>query len=148
MQEVAKSKGIMDSYRAKLQAQYEIEYQKALQSELNKIKKVEPKYIKNDTMDDYLAYIRNNNIKPEYETITKSNLKISSKPYGYSVGEYRHELWDINDNKYVGIGVVEEGKCYGRGYSCAAFAKIFKELIDKSAFKDEIYEILPQPKNK
>lgn len=39
--------------------------------------------------------------------------------------------------------------CYdSSGNNCKAFAKKYKKLIDKSWFKDEIYKILPQPKNK
>ena len=146
MQEVAKSKGIMDSYRAKLQAQYDIEYQKALQNELNKIKKIEPKYIKNDTMDDYLAYIKSNNIKPALEGVEKGNLVILAKEVTidntyYHSGEYEYKLYDNNYSEDAAIGTItKDGKCYpARGYSCAAFAKIFKELIDKSVFKDKIY---------
>ena len=143
MQEVAKSKGIMDSYRAKLQAQYDIEYQKALQSELAKIKKVEPKYIKNDTMDDYLAYIKSSGIKPYIEIIVKDNLKIVSKA---SDGYYGHTFYDYpNPDRYIAIGYifVKDNKCTSeKGYSCIGISKMFKELIDKSAFKDKIYSAL------
>lgn len=53
------------------------------------------------------------------------------------------ELGTINHNAKNAQEV-----CVAKGSgNCRAFSRQFKELIDKSAFKDKIYNLLPKPRN-
>lgn len=132
MQEVKNSKNAMETYRAKLQAQEEQE-----------LKSLSPSIDFNTSSDEQIiAFINSNNLKPSKETISNGNLKIIVE----GIATF-----------YIGaseVGYLQWGSCsesyhssYKEKYNCRTFATQFKELIDKSAFKDDIYNALPKPKN-
>lgn len=157
MQEVKKSKNAMDTYRANLQAQVE----KELQIELNgKVPSI-PNF---DTLSDeqIIAFVNNHKLEPQkeqvysVEPITDGSLRLI-KEYGswllyferYDKGKYGSR------GGWEQMGNLDGGSCterydnfkYKANYNCRTFATQYKELIDKSAFKDRIYNALPKPKN-
>ena len=70
----------------------------------------------------------------------------SSKYYikGVFYGEFERK--DIKGYVYHNRSAQNACVAYNDG-NCRAFSRQFKELIDKSAFKDKIYNLLPKPKN-
>lgn len=156
MQEVKNSKNAMDTYRANLQAQVE----KELQIELSKIPSV-PNF---DAYSDaqLIAYINSNKLEPTMElvydkSVTNSNLRLRKEG-----GDMFFEKYNKANENRLGGGITtwetmgslpymqscEES--YNNNdkanYNCRTFATQYKKLIDKSAFKDRIYNKLPKPK--
>ena len=139
MQEVKNSKNAMDTYRTNLKAQEEKE-----------LKSLLPITDFNAYSDEQIiAFINSNNIKPSSETISNNGLKIIVR-YDYTS---RVDFYSgISQVGYL-IYMQDCSDSYGSNnydktkYNCRTFAREFKELIDKSAFKDKIYNALPKPKN-
>lgn len=128
----------------KIKAQMQKEYDNAILAEFKK----------HNLSDDaqVLAYVKDK--YPETETITKSNFKMETK------SEFKGLLWAQQQTTitklYQGseIGTINhntqntQNACVAKnGGNCRAFSRQFKELIDKSLFKDKIYNLLPKPKN-
>ncbi|MGX3097612.1 hypothetical protein [Helicobacter sp. 23-1046] len=158
MQEVKRAKDrkqdAMKTYREKLSAQYEKEWQ----IELAKIPTM-PNF-DSYSNDELITYIKNNKISPMREVIkfvkfsptiegdTTENLILLWRA-GYDI------LFKDTEKK---LGKIEldylyndpKDSCeesYSEHYTCRTFAKHYKQLIDKSAYKDRIYKALPKPKN-
>ncbi|MGX2985188.1 hypothetical protein ACWIWK_06950 [Helicobacter sp. 23-1048] len=159
MQEVkrAKDRGqdAMKTYREKLNAQYEKEWQ----IELAKIPTM-PNF-DSYSNDELITYIKNNKIFPMREVI--KFVKFSPTIEGDTT-ENLILLWEDDDGPLdihfedtkKSLGKIYEDSA-GRGfycedkgindYTCRTFAKHYKQLIDKSAYKNMIYKVLPKPKN-
>lgn len=157
MQEVRNSKNAMDTYRANLQAQVE----KELQIELNgKVPSI-PNF---DAYSDaqLIAYINSNKLEPQQEQvysvepITDGSLRLTTEGVSWYFERYNEfkygssgswekmgEIYSNRSSCTVSYGNVE----YKERYNCRTFATQYKHLIDKSAFKDTIYNLLPKPKN-
>ena len=154
MQEVAKSKGAMEAYREKLKAQVEKELQVELRNALHSEVIIIDANFKSfdDYSDDILiAFIKNNNPTPRYEIITTNDdMKIKANVHSFTGGDSIELDFYVNiNNKMEYIGGMYNSSCSGSydKYNCRTFAKHYKQLIDKSVFKDEIYKNLPKPKN-
>ena len=132
---------------SKVKAQIQKEYDTALIAEFKKNS--------NKFSDDnkVIAYIKDK--YPESETITMGKFKMvtETKTQGFAWTQIRaittklyqndRELGTINHNaKNTQESCVAEGSG-----NCRAFSRQFKELIDKSAFKNTIYNLLPKPRN-
>ncbi len=128
----------------RIQEKIQKEFEDALKVEMTK---------SNKFSDDnkVLAYIKDK--YPYFEEIIIKNLAIqtdndnkkttlqicSGCPYkttSYIIGTINHNAKNAQ----------ESCEASGSG-NCRAFSRQFKELIDKSAFKDTIYNLLPKPKN-
>lgn len=159
MQEVKKSKSVMDTYRANLKAQVE----KELQIELNgKVPSI-PNF---DTLSDeqIIAFVNNNKLEPQKEqvynvSITVGSLKLIKEDWNSRITFERYNKRMFDDRTtWETMGYIDDygESCQGddlavktlrESYNCRTFAIQYKELIDKSAFKDRIYNALPKPKN-
>ena len=158
MQEVKRAKDrkqdAMNTYREKLKAQEEKEWQ----IELAKIPTM-PNF-DSYSNDELITYIKNNKIFPMREVIkfvkfsptiegdTTENLILSWRAdYEILFKDTKKELGKIeldhlyNDKKDYCSSPSSEH------YTCRTFAKHYKQLIDKSAYKNRIYGALPKPKN-
>ena len=120
----------------KIKEQIKKEFNDALKDELQK---------SNKFSDDkkVLAYIGDK--YPYYEAIKTENLSIQTeeqKTQFYDCVGYCSNIGTINHNaKNTQESCVAEGSG-----NCRAFSRQFKELIDKSAFKNTIYNLLPKPR--
>lgn len=119
----------------KIKEQIKKEFNDALKAELQK---------SNKFSDDkkVLAYIKDK--YPYYEDIKTENLSIQTEGQKtqFCVG-YCSNTGIINHNAKNA-----QESCVAKGSAnCRAFSRQFKELIDKSAFKDTIYNLLPKPRN-
>lgn len=161
MQEVKRAKDrkqdAMSTYREKLRAQYD----KELQIELAKIPAMPNFYNYSD--NELITYIKNNKILPRYEVIkfvkfsptiegdTTENLILSwgKDDYGLLSIEFQDTKKTVGSifQHPAGTGFYCEDKRINEHYTCRTFAKHYKQLIDKSAHKNMIYEVLPKPKN-
>lgn len=139
-----------------LKKQIEKEYDDAIFAEFKK-----NGYKFNDD-NKILAYIKDK--YPINETIVLGTLKMvtDTEMQGFLWNEievvttklfwYDKNSWDFD--KWINIGTINhntqntQNACVAKnGGNCRAFSRQFKELIDKSLFKDKIYNLLPKPKN-
>ena len=160
MQEVRNSKNAMDTYRANLQAQVE----KELQIELNgKVPSI-PNF---DTLSDeqIIAFVNNNKLTPQQEQVYSASIAVGSlrlikEDWNSKITFERYNKRMFDDRTtWETMGYIDGDygeRCQGddlavkalrESYNCRTFATQYKELIDKSAFKDKIYNALPKPKN-
>lgn len=122
----------------KIKEQIKKEFNDALKAELQK---------NNKFSDDkkVLAYIKDK--YPHYEAIRTEKLSIKTE-------EQKTQFYDCASLYFCTIGTInhnakntQESCVAERNGNCRAFSRQFKELIDKSAFKDKIYNLLPKPRN-
>ncbi|MGX2982987.1 toxin-antitoxin system YwqK family antitoxin [Helicobacter sp. 23-1045] len=128
----------------KVKAQIGKEYDNALIAEFKK----------HNFSDDakVLAFIKDK--YPEKETISKANLKIDTTSESKGLPWAQQQTTTTTLYQGSEIGTINyntqntQNACVAKnGGNCRAFSRQFKELIDKSAFKDKIYNLLPKPKN-
>lgn len=120
--------------------------EKELQIELSKIPSI-PNF---DAYSDaqLIAYINSNKIKPDGEIAYNAdgNLRVRKEFGGYGLIYFERPYYN---HPWAGEVCYLDSRffSYSGGDDCKILATKYKQAIDNSAFKDEIYNALPKPKN-
>lgn len=92
-----------------------------------------------------MAYVKN--AQPFNEIIEGGNFILSTRHYNKD-GNVTYFLINRKIGGMLYHSRSQQNACVAQGSgNCRAFSRQFKELIDKSAFKDTIYNLLPKPRN-
>ena len=154
VQEVKKSKAIMDKYRANLQAQTEKELQielakiqvpQIMQKQLQEIP--EYKQPKLDTYEEFLAFVKDKKHTFEehinrYDIATIESIKDLDGNFKVL---FKERAYGVRSNSYqTGCEIENDGFRGADGCWNIKKNHRFKDMIEKSIFKDKINAILPK----